>query len=172
MAWTILQSDFVIYAVLPFLLVFTVIFGILEKSKIFGEGKKQIDAIVSLVIGLIVISYSYATGIIVGLVPVMAVGVVIILVFLILFGFVFKEGDFKIHWGLQLAFGILAGIAVIIAVLVLTGAWTYVTSWFNGSGAGSSTLVSSIVLIIIVVAVVAIVVGTGGKPSGKPSGSP
>ena len=81
---TILSSDLFVNAVLPFLLVFVVIFAILQKSKILGDEKKQIDAIVALVIGLIVISFGYATGVIVSLIPFLAVSAIIILVFLLL----------------------------------------------------------------------------------------
>ena len=55
---TILSSQLFVEVILPFLLVFAVVFAILQKTKILGEGKKQIDAIVSLVIGLIVIAFS------------------------------------------------------------------------------------------------------------------
>ena len=50
---------------LPFLLVFTVVFAILQKTSILGKGKKQIDAIVSLVVGLIVVAFGYATNVII-----------------------------------------------------------------------------------------------------------
>lgn len=40
---------------LPFLLVFAVVFAILQKVKIFGSGKKNINVILSLVIGLLVV---------------------------------------------------------------------------------------------------------------------
>ena len=40
---------------LPFLLVFAVVFAVLQKVKIFGGGKKNINIILSLVIGLLVV---------------------------------------------------------------------------------------------------------------------
>ena len=40
---------------LPFLLVFTIIFAILQKSKILGDGKKNYNVILSLVIALLVV---------------------------------------------------------------------------------------------------------------------
>ena len=42
-------------ALLPFLLIFAVVFAILQKVKIFGKGKKNINVILSLVIGLLVV---------------------------------------------------------------------------------------------------------------------
>ncbi|MBW2985045.1 hypothetical protein KY313_00105 [Candidatus Woesearchaeota archaeon] len=42
-------------ALLPFLLIFAVIFAILQKVKIFGKDKKNINVILALVIGLLVV---------------------------------------------------------------------------------------------------------------------
>ena len=48
------------YGILVFLLIFTVIFAVLQKSKIFGEAKKNFNVIVALVISLIVIIPHFA----------------------------------------------------------------------------------------------------------------
>ena len=40
---------------LPFLLVFTIVFAVIHKSKMFGEQKKNIDVMVALIMGLAVI---------------------------------------------------------------------------------------------------------------------
>ncbi len=40
---------------LPFILIFTIVFAVLEKSKIIGEGKKNINVMIALVIALLVI---------------------------------------------------------------------------------------------------------------------
>jgi len=42
-------------ALLPFLLIFTLMFAILQKVKIFGKDKKNINVIISVIIGLLVI---------------------------------------------------------------------------------------------------------------------
>jgi hypothetical protein len=101
---------------LPFLLVFVVVFAILQKSKILGEGKAQIDAIVALVIGLLLIGLPQPRNIIVGIMPWMAVGVAVILVFLILYGFVAGDLSQAKPW-MKITFGILAGIFTIVIVL-------------------------------------------------------
>jgi hypothetical protein len=76
-----LADNFFLYpifreAILPFILVFTLVFAILQKTKLLGDGKKQIDAIVSLVIGLILISFSYAVGILTILIPFLVISVI------------------------------------------------------------------------------------------------
>ena len=50
---TILQGEVFTRFILPFFLVFFVIFALLEKTKLFGDGKKQINAMISFVVGLI-----------------------------------------------------------------------------------------------------------------------
>ena len=65
MVETIFTNPLFVETILPFLLVFTLVFAILEKTKILGDGKRQIDAIVALVIGLIFVAFGYETNIVV-----------------------------------------------------------------------------------------------------------
>ncbi|MBI2629403.1 hypothetical protein HYW74_04945 [Candidatus Pacearchaeota archaeon] len=156
---TILASEFAVRIVYPFLLTFTLIFAILEKSKILGEDKRQIDALVSLAVALIVIAFSWATNIIAGLMPFLAVSVVILLVFMILYGFVasdLKEG-LKLPKQLQYGIGILAGIALIIAVIVATGQWSKVYDALFGGGSFTS-LASNVLMIAIIIGALAVVI--------------
>jgi len=66
--------------VLPFLLVFVLVFAILQKSKIFGEGKKQIDALIALALALIVISAGSVLQFLNDIIPFMAIALIILLV--------------------------------------------------------------------------------------------
>ena len=151
MVETILSSPIISEGVLPFILVFTVVFAILQKSKILGEDKKQIDAMVALVFGLITITFAKAVGIINQLLPFLAVSVILILVFLIMVALFHKgEKEFVLHERFKWAIFILSFIAVIIAGLVFTGAWAYLADKF--SGPTGSSLVTNIVFIVIIVA--------------------
>ena len=161
---TILTSYFAVRVVYPFLLVFTLLFAILQKSKILGDDKKQVDALVALSIALIVVAFSWSTDIIILLMPFLAVSIVILLVFLILYGFVASdvgEGlviDNRIKWGLT---GLIM-IAVVIAVLVVTGQWDRLYySLFVDYGANS--WLTNIILLVIVVAAIFIVTSSGKK---------
>ena len=161
---TVLSSPFFVEGVLPFLLVFVLVYAVLQKSKILGDEKKQINAIVSLVIGLIVISFSNYVGIIVNLIPILAVGLVIILVFLLLWGIVFVGGEeFKVPGWVRMGFGGLAFIAILIASLIFTGAWDYFKDYLSGD----STLFTNIIFLVIVGIAIAVVVGFGGKGGEK-----
>ena len=161
---TILQSDFVFYVVLPFVLVFALIFAVLEKSEVLGKGKKQINAIVSLVMGLIVVSVGFAVEIITNLIPFLAVALVVILIFMILTGALHKEGEFKLHENVKWVITGIIAIAVVVATLYFTGAWDYLYSLINDQ---SSNLVSNVVFIVIIVAAIGAVLWGSKSGSGS-----
>jgi hypothetical protein len=165
MAETILSSSIIAEAVLPFILVFTVVFAILQKSSILGKDKKQIDAMVALVIGLITITFARAVGIISQLLPFLAVAVIMILVFLLLIGLVHKEGE-KFVWDepIKKVVVVLAFVAVVIVGLILTGAWDYLAYKFSEPG---SNLVTNIVFVAIILGGFLIVFFGDGKSKDK-----
>ena len=103
----IVENPLFTQMILPFLLVFVVIFAILQRSKILGDGKSQIDALVALAIALILIGVPAARNFIVNIMPWMVVGVAVILVFLILYGFVAGDLSKTEPW-MKIVFGILA----------------------------------------------------------------
>ena len=146
---------------MPFLLVFVVVFAILQKSKILGEGKAQIDALVSLAIGLMLIAIPAPRDFIVQFLPWVAVGVAVLLVFFLLYGFVAGDlsGTNMKGW-MKVVFGILAAIFTVGVILYVTGFWDNIIGWFTG---GSSELWMSIVSIVAIVLVVIFVLwGTKG----------
>lgn len=146
---------------LPFLLVFVVVFAILQKSKILGDGKAQIDAMVSLVVGLILIVFPGPRNIMVGILPWMSVAIMVIFVFLILYGFVAGDmsGDKTPKW-MKTTFAILAGLFTLIVVLYVSGLWNIIVNSFSGSGGDIWT---SVIMIILVIAVVAFAMYSGKK---------
>lgn len=150
--------------VLVFVLVFVGIFAILQKSKIFGEGKKQIDALVAVAMALIVASVGYAIDLISNLVPVMAVALVVILVFMILFGAV-HEKELKLTDGVRTAFGVAIFVLIAIAVLYFTPAWDYVRDIASG-GDGSNVLMNIIFIAVVVGAIIAVLKGTKSSGGG------
>ena len=144
---------------IPFLLVFVLVFAVLQKTKILGDGKKQADSLVALALGLILIAVPKARNFITNITPWLAVGLVVILIYLLLFGFVgsdLREG-IKIEKWMKTTFAGLAAVFVIVLVLIYSGTWEKI---FGGSSATSSWLPN---LIFLVVIVVAMVVALGGK---------
>jgi len=81
---------------LPFLLIFSLVFAILEKSKILGKNK-GVYAIISLSIGFFAISNEFVTGFFAILFSNAALGFAVILVLLIFLGFFIGE-EGKAGW--------------------------------------------------------------------------
>jgi|SRR3989338_1655586 len=148
-------------SVLIFLLIFTLVFAVLQKTKILGEGKSQIDALIALSIGLMIVTVGYATDLIKQMIPFLGVSLVVILVFLLLVGIFFEPGKFKISGGLITAFGILAFIAVVIAVISFTGSWEVIQGYLTGDKGGK--VFSNVVLLIVVGAAIWIVIKFAGN---------
>jgi len=149
--------------ILPFVLVFTLIFAILQKTQLLGEGKKQINAIIGLIVGLILIAFPFAREIVVQLMPFLAVSAVILLVFMLLYGFVMgkKEGD-VLHKGVKISLGIILGLALITAILVISGYWSPVYD-FMFDRPGTAQVWINILLIVIIAGAVVSVVATKDK---------
>ncbi len=167
----IFDNPFFTEMLLPFLLVFVVVFAILQKSKILGDGKAQIDAMVAFVVGLILIGVPQPRNIVVGIMPWLAVGVAVILVFLILYGFVAGDlsGKNVSSW-MKITFGILAGLFTVGVVLYITGLWGVIAGWF--SGGESSGIWMNVLMVILIIGAMAVAVFGGKKngSSGKGSG--
>jgi hypothetical protein len=151
---TILSNPIFVETILPFLLIFTIVFAILQKSKILGEDKKQIDAIISLVMGLLVISFAQATGIILQLIPFLAVSLVVFLVFLILVGSFRKGGEDVIPKGLASFLMYLVLIGVTIAVIYITDFWQWIIDTYYTT---DTSIISSVIFIAIIIGAVAFV---------------
>ena len=154
---------------LPFLLVFVVVFAILQKSKILGSGKAQVDSMVAMVIGLILIGVEPPREIIVGLMPWMAVGVAVILVFLILYGFVAGDLTSAPKW-MKATFGTLAGLFTLGVVLPVTGLGSKIVGWFSSSGSGDIWMNVFIILLVLGAMIVAVVSGKEGGDGKKNAG--
>jgi hypothetical protein len=164
--FTILSSPFFVEALLPFLLVFAIVFAILQKSEILGKGKKQTDALIALAVGLLAVAFGQAVGIIIQMVSFLAVAVVVLLVFMLLTAALFKEGKFELPDNVKIGFGILIFIAVAIAVLVYTKGWDWLAETFSGKG---SSILTNVVFLVVIIGAIAAVIMSGG--SGSKSGT-
>ena len=158
---TILSSPIFIEVILPFLLIFAVAFAVLQKTSILGKDKKQIDAIVALVIGLIFVAFGQAVGFVINLIPIFAVSVVVLLVFMLIYGMAFQPGEFKLPGAVKGVVGALAAIVVVVAVLIFTGWWDYLAELFLfGEDSG---LLTNVIFFAVIIAAILIVVLPGGK---------
>jgi hypothetical protein len=131
--------------VLPFLLIFAVIFAILEKSKILGENK-AIMSIVATSIGLLSLQFDQVSIFFGVIFPRFGIGLSIFLVLLIMLGFFYKDdlSKGKVAW-----IGWVVGIGVAV--------WS-MSSWDQWSGDFGGWFSDYIYAVIILGAIVAIIV--------------
>lgn len=163
--------------ILPFLLVFTLVFAILEKTKIFGteeDGKtprKNLNAMVGFVVGLLVVATARVVSVINKALPNIVLVLVVSVSFLILLGSFVKSGELDFsekHKKLYIFVLILLFLSVI---LIFLGAIEFdsgqtvlgylidysLTQW-------SGTVFGSVVILIIVILAIWFIVGIGDKP--------
>lgn len=138
---------------LPFLLIFVVVFAILEKTNILGEGKKYANLIVAIIVGLLFIGAQSLVGFTVRLLPLVAALIVVLLGYFLIFGFV----GIHLTKGMQVTLGIVFGLAFIGAVLWATGLLDKVTGTINEGTIGV------IVFLLILGGAIALVLSAKGK---------
>ena len=144
--------------ILPFVLVFTLVFAILQKTKLLGEGVKQINALVGLVVGLILIAFPFARDIIVQLMPFLAVSIVVLFVFMLMYGFVGgKEKGDPLHKGVKIALWVISGLAVTTMILFATGWWDEIYRFLFERSNTSQIWINVLLVVIITGAVVSVV---------------
>lgn len=151
------QSIGVFDVILPMILLFTVIFAILKKTKILG-GLPGIDVIVSLVISFLAISNPEVSTFFFSIFSNLGLGIIILLSVMILLGFAMGGSKKGLYW-----IGILGAIAVFIwimsRVFSIYGGYYY-PGWFNDN------LIWIIPLILAVVGIIAVVSGSKEKGQG------
>jgi len=137
----ILRSDILINFLYPFLLIFFILFAVLEKTKILGENKSQINAFLSLIISLLFVIVNPSKNLLNNLVLFLAISLVVIFVIFLLFGFVSKgEKPFELSGGMKTIFQVTIVVAFVIFLLSVTDV---TGSWANGISTFFSSVSSS-----------------------------
>lgn len=162
--------------ILPFLLVFTLVFAILEKTKILGavdnKAKKNLDAMVAFSVALFVVVASNIVSIIREAMPMISLVLVVLVSFMMLAGSFVGSQEYKITGWLKWFLTILVFIGVVLifmgvvktesGVSWLRYSWDYVLeNWATGP------LVSSLIFLAIVFVVIYYIIGFEKGP-GKP----
>ncbi len=171
--------------VLPFLLVFTIVFAVLEKTRILGAEKtkdgveipnKNLNSMVAFVIGLLVVAATNIVGIINESLPNVILLLVVSISFLLLIGAFMKTGELdfpKQHPGWYKFFVIAMFVGVVSIFLgaiktkegksFLTTVYDYIINNFD------SATFASIVIVIIIIIVIFVITRTP-KPEGEGKG--
>jgi len=161
---TILQSALLTDFLYPFLLVFFILFGILEKTSILGKDKKQLNAVISLVVGLIFVGSVFPKIVAANMILFLAIGLVIVLVALILWGFVSGGEGFTIESGSKIhkLFAVLFIISFVSGIVWATGIGDeFVTGLqklfgFLFDSSWSGTFWMNVIIVVLVALVIAI----------------
>ena len=166
---TFLTSPIFVEYIFPFLLVFVILFAILEKIKVLGDDNRQINALVALFISLIFLAFQDARYAVVGFMPLFVIAIVFIFIFMFLWGFVGGKVDTGLNKGLKITFGILIAIFVIIGGLFVTGTWDYVYSALF-LGESSSYIWTNILVLVLIGGAITVVLVTGKNGGGGSGG--
>ncbi len=166
---TILQSDIAVRFVLPFLLIFFILYGILEKTKAFGEGNKQLNAFIAFVVGLIFVGAASPKLVVSNLILFFTVAIVVLFIALLLWGFVSgEEAKLPDSKALKIIAGIVIVVAVVIALLSILDLWnpwwdTIKNTLFDQSWSGEFW--TNVLFILVVIGALVAVLVSGKKES-------
>ena len=133
---------------LPFLLIFALVFGILVKVKLFKDSK-AVNAIIALVVSLMAVQFDLVSNFFAQIFPMMGVALAIILILFILVGLFLDPEHPAMNW-------ILFGIGAIIFIVVLVQAagsmgWS-AGYWWQDNWV---TIIGVVIVISLVIAVIA-----------------
>lgn len=163
--------------VLPFLLVFTIVFALLERTKVLGvekiEGKeytkKNLNSAAAFVIAFLVVASSELVGIITEVSSKFVVLLFLIVLFLLLVGSFFKEEAYGVFlekggWRTTFMIIVFVGLAFIFldALDVLDNVFGFLKGTDRGEFVGSALLMVLIIFFIVYVT-------QGKEPSEQPA---
>ena len=142
--------------IIPFMLIFAVVYAILDKSKILGDNRGLL-AIVSVSLGLLSLQFDFVSGFYANIYPRLGIGLSVFLSLMIFLGFFYpqdKEGKWSgsVKW-----IGWLVGIGVVIWSFSSWDQWGY----YSGFGGWFS---ENIWALIVFSGIVAIIIYATRKP--------
>ena len=164
---TILQHWIFTRFALPFLLIFFIVFGILEKTKLFGADKKQLNALIAFVIGLIVIAAASPTLVVSNLILFLTIAIVVLFIALMLWGFVVGEEGLKldkIPKSLRTIIGVVVLVAVLIALFWALGVKTSIFAGvysFLFKSSWSKSFWTNLAFVVVIIIALALVLRKG-----------
>ena len=141
---------------LPFILVFTIVFAVLEKVKIFGQGGRRFNMLIALVMAFLVIRVQSLVEIMNNFLPQVSFLAIVFIVFLLLLGILIgpSENGWK---GIPLFLGIALTIGVIIyALFTSSGALgAGLPTWLKLTAQDRNILIALVLFFLFVFIVVA-----------------
>lgn len=153
--------------ILPFILVYAVVFAILEKAGIFnakpGESNKQtknINSVIAFVFGLFAVAATQTVMWMQSFITSMVTFIIFILVVLILLGFILGDGYMKLlhkdndlskpfKAGLVYTIAAIVILVALIALMLITGTWDWFTNWLDDNFVDNDTIITVLILAAI-----------------------
>jgi len=160
--------------VLPLLLIFSIVYALLEKTKVFGtetasDGKKysrkNVNAMVAFVIGFFVVASAQLVQTINRLVADVSLVIVTFVMFMILVGVFHKEGEIELDKNWKGFFMFIAATSLFLILMNALG-WLE-PAWYFMAANWSSSFIASILLLVFMVGFIAYV--TKGKKTKEDS---
>ena len=143
---------------LPFLLIFAVVFGILTTTNILGKNK-GVHIIIAFVIGLLALRLDFVPRFFAEIFPRLGVGLAVILSLIILIGLFVPQDEMRFWlWGL-------GAIAFVIAIVVISQSFEGF-GWFS-SGSYSDYVGWIIGAVLIIGLIIAVSSASGGEDDKK-----
>lgn len=137
---------------LPFLLIFAIVLGILRSTSIIG-GNRGLHIIIALVIGLMAVSYNYSSGLLLSdflreLFPRLGIGLAVLVALLILVGLFISQESMK-KWAQY----VLMGVGVLIFIIILAKSFERFGFYNTGFGNYAGWIIGAVLIIGVIIAV-------------------
>lgn len=150
------QVGFFAY-VLPFLLIFALVFGILTRTQIF-KNNKAINGVIAFVVGLLALQFNFVPVFFSEIFPRLGIGLAVILALLILAGLFFDPNNKWVSYGL-----LVIGVIVFIVVIIQTAGWV---GWYSGFWWYDNW--PKVLLVLVVIGILAAIIASAGPKKQVP----
>lgn len=144
--------------ILPFLVIFALVYGILVRTKLFKDNN-AINGIIALAVGLLSLQFDMVPVFFGQVFPKLAIGLTVILIVIIVLGLFMPQQKWVIY--------VLFGIAALVLILVLAGSFEPITGGFGTGFQQYTPLIVTIVAFIIIIAIVMGVLSSKDKNQPK-----
>jgi hypothetical protein len=141
--------------VIPFLLIFAVVFGVLSATRILG-GNKGVHAIIALAVGLLALQLPFVPAFFTEIFPRLGVGLAVLLTIIILMGLF-------IPWkqkGWLTAFAIIGALIALVVIISAFSSYTFWGSWWWQNYGGA------IIAGVIILAVIGVIIASTKQRTG------
>lgn len=164
MVETIFQQPLFKEFILPFLLSFILVFALLEKTKILGENKKILNAVIAFVAGITLVTAIFPKEVITNLILFLTISMIVVFIVMGLWTFIVEDdSSFKsskvIKWFLIIGVGIGLLFLIIWTLRVQTG----LLDWISDREWASPFWTNLIFIFVVVIALVLVLINPASR---------